>query len=316
MRRGMILFVLLLCMGLVACGEEDTPSIGDEEHAVDKSKETDDQLDARAEDDKKDKDDDTENEHVAEKGTEEKTLGAEDILLKVAEALKNVDGMAITGKIESETNMLNTTEQETTQLTGEMSLDPFAQHYEMKSESSLDGQSKTEMYWKEDTMYVFDSDHEQWLSISMDQAGVMADVTSVLTDAQFEYLAGHHQSFEMTEGGNYYTLTFSGSNEDYKEIAFGALKNIVGEKAYQSVTNLYTDISGTYELTISKDTHYMMSLKMESEQTMVVGGNEIRSTERIYYEYSDFNKVADVVVPADIINNAQSLNMSVSSQGN
>lgn len=299
---------------LVACGSNDTAK--DDQNTVAEKENTNTQ--EHVSDDSKEKDTDKQQEKSnkekaenSEKNTSIPNIdlsGAEGVFKKATDAASKIKGMSLTGKINSTTDMMGLVTEEFSQITGEVWIDPFVQHLTMDNESTFNGVTEKivmEMYLSGEAMYMTDSQSGKWLSFPMGQG----DLSSIITEARFDYFASHHDSFELSEDKDHYILTLTGSGDELKKIVFGAIKEFVGEEAYQSITKMIKDISGTYELIIDKDTFNMVALKMDLKQTIDTGLGETKIVEQIYYEYSNFNKIDKIVVPDEVINNAQSLNM-------
>ncbi|MGM8365685.1 DUF6612 family protein [Virgibacillus sp. W0181] len=301
MRKIAIILSLMLLAMLVACGQEDADSTENAKQEVDSTEEA-----AQEEPEEV-----TSNDGNADKEPDDVSVetvsGVEGILKQTAKAMKSVSGMVITGEQESTMDMMGMQDHETSNITGRISFDPFAQYLLMESVSEQEGASEMEMYWTNEASYFTDTDTEGWMSVSAEQAGGMMSTVAALTESQFNFFAELHDSFELKEDDAHYILTFSSSGEEYKEVMYGAIKEMAGEDAYQSLVDMITDIKGTYELKIDKKTFYVVSMQMDTEHTNNFGGAEIHSKDHTYYEYSDFNKAEEVVVPAEVTENAQDL---------
>ncbi|MGM8213780.1 DUF6612 family protein [Virgibacillus sp. W0430] len=309
MRKAVIIIFLMILSMLVACGQEGVSS---------KEPENIEQAANDAEVERQEEPEDEVTEEVDTESSEEASTGSasgvKEVIQKSADAMKTVKGMKIDGKSETVTDIMGVKDQETTEMRGEMTLDPFAQHMKMDSKSEQSVTSEVEMYWTNEAVYIFDYESSQWLSISGDQAGGMMNLVPAINETQYEYFGNHYELFELKEEDDHYVVSLSSSGEQFKEVMYSALKEIAGESAYQSLTNMISEISGSYELKINKQTYYVTSILMDTEQTNSFGGTQVHSKDYTYYEYSAFNEVDEIVVPAEVVEKAQELNMNMMPQ--
>lgn len=300
-----LIMIMLSIIMLSACGNEDaTPENNSQDGVV-----------AETTNEEKDGATDQTEEIMDEKDESEETVEVSnpssigEIFQKTAEVMSTLKGVNLTGEIISRTDMMGIVENETTQITGNVSMNPLVQYMSMDADSDVDGVTKTEMYVTEDAMYMSDPESGSWLSMSMEQGGMMGDISAIISEAQLYYFEEIHDMFDLTEENNHYVMAYEGAGEDFKEVAFGALKDLAGDDAYESMTGMIQEISGKYVFTIDKSTFHIVAMKMDIEQTMDMGVGEIHSSEQISYQYSGFNEVEEVIVPDDVIENAQTLGM-------
>lgn len=231
--------------------------------------------------------------------------GVDDVLKNVAEVLQAIHGMKITGEIKSTTEMVGVVGNETTQVSGVVSLSPFTQHATMHTVSDLDPPSETEIYMTEEMIYVPNPEDDGWIAMSFDN--MLGETGIFLSEPQFTHFSKYYEAFEFSENDAHYIITFTGSDDVYKEVVF---ENPDGNENYQQMKDSITAVSGTHELTIDKESFHIVGAKIEIEQTMTTMGIEVHSIEQISYMYSDFNKIDRVTVPAEVLKSAQVIEMS------
>ena len=231
--------------------------------------------------------------------------GVDDVLKNVAGVLQGIQGMKITGEIKSSTEMVDIVGNETTQVNGVVSLSPFTQHATIHTVSDLDPPSDAEIYMTEEMVYVSNPEDEGWIALSFDN--MLGDTGMFLSEPQFTHFSKYYDAFEFSENDAHYIITFTGSDDVYKEVVF---ENPDGNENYQQMKNSITAVSGTHELTVDKETFHIVGAKIEIEQTMTTMGIEVHSIEQISYMYSDFNKIDRVTVPAEVLKSAKVIEMS------
>src|SRR5699024_2296607 len=104
-----------------------------------------------------------------------------------------------------------------------------------------------------------------------------------------------------------HVLSLSGKGEELKNILYAHIKDVGGEDSFNSLTNMITELAGTYEFFINKETYYIEKVKMDLDITMDMGFGEVKSTEQAQYEYSDFNEVEEIVVHEEVKDNSRLL---------
>lgn len=299
-------------MMLSACGKEDvTPENNSQDEVAEETNNGEkDSVTDQTEEIEDEKDESEESVEVSNPSS----IGK--IFQKTAEVMSTLEGVNLTGEIISRTDMMGIVENETSHITGNVSMNPLAQYLNMNTDSDMDGVTESEMYITEEAMYMSDPETGGWLSLSIEQGGMMGDISAIISEAQLYYFEEIHDMFDLTEENNHYVMAYEGAGEEFKEVAFGALKDIAGDDAYESMTGMIQEISGKYVFTIDKSTFHIVAMKMDIEQTMDMGVSKIDSKEQIAYEYSGFNEVEKVVVPDDVVENAQTIGLPGEMGGN
>lgn len=114
--------------------------------------------------------------------------------------------------------------------------------------------SDSEMYMTEEMMYAPHPENDSWISMSTD--GVAGNSGIFMSEKSLANLLKYHEAFEFGETDTHYTLTFTGSDDFYKNVIFGE-----GNKGYQLLANAITSITGIYKFTIEKDTFHIIGTK-------------------------------------------------------
>src|SRR5690625_96225 len=126
-------------------------------------------------------------------------LDAQEILAKAAEVMSEMTGMAISGTIDSTTDMMGVTEDEKSEVIGELSLNPVQQHINVNTVSSLEGNSNYEMYMSDGNFYMKGSELPQWMLIPLGEGGLFSDMIAMVTDKQLKYYEDVYEVFDMEE---------------------------------------------------------------------------------------------------------------------
>ena len=300
--RKILMLMMIAIILLSACSEENDAEEGkvpDEVTAETENEEKEDDVDEIEE----------KTEETEEASESSNPSGAQEIFQKAAEVMSGLESVNLTGEIISRTDMMGIVENTTSQINGKVSMQPFAQHLNMNTESDIEGVTESEMFITEEIMYMTDPESGGWLSMSMEHGGMMGDVSAMISEAQLHYFEENHDLFKLTEVSDHYVMMYEGAGEDFKRVVFGAMKDLVGDEAYESMTGMIQEISGKYVFTIDKDTFDIVAMQMDIEQTMDFGVGQMDSTEQISYEYSGFNEVEPVIVPENVVENALSIGL-------
>lgn len=175
----------------------------------------------------------------------------------------------------------------------------------MDTESDVEESHTTETYVTEDGMYMLEGDGG-WMLLPVIENDPTSEFIPGVSEAHFHSLVKLNDLFELNEDKDHYILTFNGAGGDYKKISLGHLKGR-DEEMYEDVTEMLLEGAGTYIFTIEKDTFYVVGLESNTE-TVTESVFETHAKEQISYQYSDFNETEEIVVPSDVVENAQVIN--------
>lgn len=292
-----LLVMLLSIFMLSACGENDASKNNNDTSGLveDTNNEEQNRDDNKAENDS----------NESTEGSSPSGVG--EIFQKTAEAMSTVEGMNISGEMETTTELMGVTDHATSKISGKISMNPYGQYMKYDEESEEYGASTMEMYITEEGMYMSDPD-SGWLSMPAEQEGLMSDMPSYTTEHSLLSYGKLADLFELTEDDDHYILTFEGSGEDYKEVTYGYLKELGDEETYDLFAEDVIEGSITLELTIDKSTFYVVAIQDDSEFVLdlLTDSPTIRKTN---FKYSDFGEVGEVIVPDEVVDNAKTLDM-------
>lgn len=284
---NVLLFIICLVM-LGGCQSENTSNNQDETNEKQQAEKAPDEQSVVEEDSE-------ENEPLNE------STDVSGVLDAVAEAMSKVNGIALEGEVESHTNVYGVESNSKSKVSGVTILEPYAQHT-ISEVISSDGEGEgeiSEMYTLDQTTYVGDPS-DGWMSMDLGPEQMAAE----MSDTYFENFKKHHELFTLEEDGNNYYLSFEASGDLFIEVLYGGWKVPWGEEAYEQFIDMIEDPSGEYRYTIDKETFRAVALSYETKMIMY---GSVETEDSVTYTYSKFNEVDDIVVPDDVIENAQSL---------
>lgn len=172
--------------------------------------------------------------------------------------------------------------------------------------STTDGEKEdTEMYITDESIYI--SSEGMWMSMSPGSKNAqMMEPFNVIQDEHMEKWLEFSKYFDVADNGGAYILTFAGNNEDYKEVILGAGLAVLDEVLKEHVGNLQV-VSGSYEIMVDKETYRIISQRMEYETTSSGEMGEVQEIYKSSSEMSDYNKMEEISVPEEVVDQAQTI---------
>ncbi|SHF93461.1 lipoprotein [Ornithinibacillus halophilus] len=128
----------------------------------------------------------------------------------------------------------------------------------------------------------------------------------VLMSHKLEEFAQHASLFEISDGDTHYTISFTGSDEEFvKHIYLGfdyVIDAYIGNNFEQK-----TFYNGTFTMTIDKDTLYVDTYTIEHEEEIsgVSEEDDYYMHETSAYQLSEYNEHDRLDIPSDVIENAK-----------
>lgn len=237
---------------------------------------------------------------------EESVSDVEDVLHKMKEAIRTVKTVSGTGTTDSEGKIAGTTSKSTVEMELETMIEPFTSHI---THTVIDGEDDDgEMYVTADNMYVY-TDETGWLKVFLPELLQVA-TKLILTESHIDQYLLYKDLFELTEEGNHFILTYVGSDEQYKEVfyddsihaSFTGLAGAIADMLKEM------ELSGTVELKVSKDTFLTDEHHSVHESSFTMHGMTMESIDDGTYIFT-YNDIDSVTIPADIVDNAQEMNL-------
>lgn len=306
----MILFVCLFM--LVACSEdvpekspvdtgEQAGELEEGEPAPDLSEEEEPVLETESEEDPA----------PVEKAETDSPLDLQQILLKSAEAMTQLDGMKVEAKVVStQSNRYQDSvitwdmEREYNWTAGEI-IHEFISVSDSRGEEPM----RLELYHTGQGMqYVQNLDHNQgeWTL----QDSFVGGYQHFYERGEMDLLlyADYPWEFSLTEAEDSYTVSFDGSDEGFENLIFGIyyyLDEGFFNEERSSTEDDYYGITGIFNMTIDKETFLIREWEMEYEggrQTEALG--DYYNIEKATYKNSDFNQYDALEIPTEVVNSA------------
>lgn len=196
----------------------------------------------------------------------------------------------------------------------DLTLEPFAMHQTMTLTGELEDMSfDAESYMTEDGFFMSNPEDNSWMKAPGEFAEEMKQAQASAED-QLKLLKGFSEEITMTEEGNDYVLTVKGSGEKFMELTKELLQNMGGSAADSADMLSMMDMKQiNFVIHIDKETFYQTKIDLDMELEMTVEEETMSMKQKMNGTLSNFNKVEAIVIPEDIKNNAEEINLDIAS---
>ncbi|WP_079526838.1 DUF6612 family protein [Halobacillus hunanensis] len=192
-----------------------------------------------------------------------------------------------------------------TSIDSDIQLQPLALH------QTIDIMGKTvEQYHTKKGLYMSQPGTQGWVKAPKELWEQLAQ-TSIAQQTpgkQLDILQDYVDEFNMEEKNNTYVLSFSSKGDNVQKLIDKTMAQSMPKGMLPD--NLLKELNvekASYTLTINKDTYYPESIESTMDFSIVVDGKQAFISQKMSGEYSNFNEVGEIVIPQEIIKNAQEM---------
>lgn len=243
----------------------------------------------------------TTNETVATSEKQAGNLSKEEVLQKASEASQNIKSAEITMDIKMDMMMNEQENKVDTSSVVQYTLDPFA----MKTETSfpVDGQSQTTTsYMDQEALYYQVAGSDEWQKQPLETSGVdVEDLIDTYSSSDiFDSFEEYQDKVELTEAGENYVLSFTGSGEELKDLAEKVLTsgNTGTEADMSSLMDQMKINDFSYESIISKETFLPVSFTSMMDYEVEADGYKISAKMDQTGSFDKINQIEAIEIPA------------------
>ena len=273
-----------LAIGLAACGETAEPASGDEPA--------------------KGQDSDLTVEEVYAKSVEasEGITGLHaDILTDQVMAME-AEGMEINMKMDSAMDMT------TKPLAFHQTAETAIRSEEIENSNPM----SMEMYYTDQGMFMYEETMATWLKMpddSIEDLKGLADQQTADPAQQLEELAEFQDDFTFEQSEEEYILTLDASGEKFQQLMDQQLDKTLGQMEIeaQMVLEDMTIHSVNYVIHIDKETFLTNSMDMMMDMDMNIEGETMNIKSDVQADYSQYNEIDAITVPAEVLEQAQEI---------
>ena len=261
-------------------------------------------------------------EPVSEDGSakgEASDLTAEEVYAKAVEATEKItglhadivtdqvmamqpDGMVINMKVNSAMDMTN----------GPLAFHQTAETSIVSEDIENTNPMSMEMYYTEEGLYMYEETMATWLKMpdeSIEDLKGLADQQTADPSQQLEELAEFQNDFSFEQTADEYILTLDASGEKFKELMDQQLEKTLGQMEIEAQMALedMTIHSVNYIINIDKETFLTNSMDMKMDMDMNIEGESMNIKSDIQADYSKYNEIEAITIPAEIMEQAQEI---------
>lgn len=200
----------------------------------------------------------------------------------------------------------------------DMVLNPMAMHQKMKMEmkggdASLQDQAMdVEAYLAKEGFFFYDPTTKQWMKMPEELSSQLLQLPEqqVNPAEQLKQLQQFTDDFSFKQNDTQYILNLKASGEKFDKFLKENAKELMPEALKESAEAL-NDIkfkNVNYEIFIDKKSFNITALNMNQEMEMAVDGQKLSLKQEMKGTYSDYNKLSEIKVPQEVLDNAQEIN--------
>lgn len=169
-----------------------------------------------------------------------------------------------------------------------------------------------EMYYTEEGMYMYEPTMDTWMKMpaaEMEQLQTMIDQQTADPSKQMEELEAFKDDFSFEQTADEYVLKLNASGEEYQELINEQMEQMLGQMdmEVQNVLEGMTINEVAYEIFIDKETFLPSTMNIDMDLDMEIEGESMNIQSDIQSEYSKYDEIDAITVPAEVVEQAQEI---------
>lgn len=169
-----------------------------------------------------------------------------------------------------------------------------------------------ESYFTDEGMYTYDPMMDMWVKLpaeDMEDLHMMMDQPSGDLSSQLEQLKAFRDDFTFEQSGDEFILKLDASGEKYQELIFEQMGQMPSdmELGAKEVMEAMTINKVYYEIFIDKETFLPNTMNIDMDFDMEMEGESMSIQSGIESEYSNYNGIDEIIVPAEVVEKAQEI---------
>ena len=143
----------------------------------------------------------------------------------------------------------------------------------------------------------------------MEELKTLMDQQSGDVSQQLEDLEAFKDDFSFEQSGDEYILKLNAAGEEYQELINDQMGQMLGEMEMEAQDALegMTINKVYYEIFIDKETFLPNTMNIDMDFDMEVEGETMNIKTDLQSEYSKYNEIEAITVPAEVIEQAQEI---------
>ncbi|QFG00570.1 hypothetical protein PB01_18230 [Psychrobacillus glaciei] len=179
-------------------------------------------------------------------------------------------------------------------------------------DQSLEAQDiKIESYITKDAFYMYEETSGQWMKFPKEMMDQLMSTMSATDQSnptnQLKVIQNYLDDFTFEQDDDNYILSLQASGEKFTELVKAqvdeALQSISGEEG-----NIDMNINSiNYLIHINKKSFQTNKVDMVLDMDMTIDGEKMNMKQNVKSDFSNFNKMKEIVIPQEVIDSATSI---------
>lgn len=169
--------------------------------------------------------------------------------------------------------------------------------------------SESESYITENDFYVYEESAGEWMKFPQEMmAGIMNAAGQANASDQLKQIEGYLDEFTFEQDNDNYILTLEASGEKFTELVKTQVDEMMQTMgAGEEIQMDFVINSVNYLIHVDKETFQTNKLDVVLDMDIEVDGEKMNIEQDVKSTFSDFNKVEEIVIPQEVIDNAVAL---------
>ncbi|MCJ8008861.1 DUF6612 family protein [Lederbergia wuyishanensis] len=240
----------------------------------------------------------------------ESKLTLEEVFKKTEEANKDINSFASQMNMKQNIEVSGEKQEFQSDIEMEFILEPMALHQKMTM--SLAGEKQeVDAYLTKEGFYMYEPNEKMWFKLPEEFSTQILQMSEGQTNpsGQLEQLKEFVDEFEFQQDDKNFILTLKASGEKFDQFLKDNVKNVL--PAEMQADNMMGDMKFNevkYELHIDKETFYLNTLNMVLDTDTQIEDEKMNMKIDMQSTYSNYNKVENIEIPKEALENAQEIN--------
>jgi hypothetical protein len=240
----------------------------------------------------------------------EREMSAKEVIEKAASKSDKLESVAIQIDMEQLMSVGEEQFEINTTINATATQNPLSMHAHVTMRA-MEETFETEFYMDETDMYVREPESDNWVKYSSERFNEVMSLSQEQTNPvdELKGLQAYEDDFSIEKKDGSYTLTLTATDEKLSKFVQEQLTDSLPEELFDQHTLQNMSINRVdYHFVLDQETYYpqsaTLSIDLDLEGPDGRKLNLIHNAEETYFNY---NKIDEIVIPADIINKAKTM---------
>lgn len=244
----------------------------------------------------------------------ESSLTLEEVFNQSLKAAEEITSFSMAMNLDQEISFQDNTETLQSIIDMDMTTEPLAFYQKMTMEiEGLSDKFETESYFSKDGMYFFDPEQNTWMKFPTEMSEQILQISGKQSNPldEMKKLEKFIDDFTFEQDDNNYILKLNASGDKFEQLIKETIQDTLPNEFKDTleafdemkIENVY------YEYVIDKKTFLPIETKVKMDMEITVEGENYTLKQNVHGKYKDYNKVKEIVIPKEIIDQAVEIQM-------